>query len=1653
MTSFQIHSRWLRLMLLLGSLFFSGCLPKNCGKGVVAALQGAKVQISKLSLIDDNRDGSGASGGGGSGAGRRGPMRTPVCTEFAGISSKAEEILIFVDKDQKRDDGGGESWADARKTINSAVSLALDIRRTESISGEPFKKIYIIVAGGTYNLVHEYAGKPTAKNASIINFDGLDLVLSRNIEILGGYRVNDACLERQKNVDADAEGETGRETILDGENDGGEFSNHVVNIADNAEDITIKHFTIKNGKALSDIGHEPFRKSGGAILIRTAAKNIRLEELTISNSEAEESGGCIAILGSVPASALENVTLKDVTMTRCISNNGNGGGLYLSGNVRLVRAENFEISNSESLFFDGGGIFVDDNVADLRFERMHLENNQALRGGGLAIYGGGVNAIAVANSTIKGNTAASVGGGVFISEKAPVPLQLLAPALPPAKFSFTNVNIDGNTVTNAIDGTGAGVAIHGPAGDVKFHGGSISKNVGDVPGIGLAVVGAVNHVEIDDVTFKKNRTLNAAVERDGNGIYLNNVGGNNPGRIVIKNSRVEKHTKGDRGAALFAQNVRGLTVENVTFTKNTSVHSGGAVYINQVFVMGHTRNTYSENISYGHGGALFVSHSMNDVLNAPSKPFPMTQITCTANWARSDGGCAAIERAPRTVITNCLFNRNGIVPATEIGEHPPQRGGALAYFSDSLNLGLDHGASLLITQSSFGDNRASNQGGAVFAEHVFDLELDNQVLFHDNIVENYGLNYGGGAVFANVASHPHAASLAHRKGASIQLSGHVYFNRNRANASGGAIRTTTGVRKFTTDDSGILFDNNSSTRGHGGAIYVDFFRPVVMDDSELLLDAETTFSENRAMSDADAAKGGAVYAQVSPRTAKFFGIFQFNQAYAGGGAVMLGGVSVIDRLITKNEVYPAAIKTIFIHNSTTTGNGGALLVQPNIQNSNAVMGRYANNVAGGSWLPNHHAINWQDNISVGGAIAFMGGFVNPAIFKFENAEFVHNAAGSHNAAVHFANAPQSGLSFTKTTFYGHTRRSNGCGGAMKIDGEIDRMNFSADSLVHGNKTTNGDGGALCVGKINVGLWLTNTTVSANEAQGGGGFLYVENESANLRIDVQDSKIEANKALGDNGGALHIPKIGPALMVYQTAVERNEAHGAGGFMFVANDSPNSDIAMLDSTFVENKAFGGNGGVMSMPLAKNVSLSQAIRLQDMLTAFEERFDGERQGLLEGDELVKLSRENTAQGSGGAFYFNRIIEDLRINHQLWFFNKALNGSGGFIAVNNVRNVNFVDSMFYSNSASLDGGVAAISNAADVSINSFERPNKTHPFKVEVADPPLLQIADSRSIFADPDYVAPLAAVLSNQKALATLNGLFAAKPFYRLIDKGNPLYLYADLNVADSHFINSYRGHFLIEGNTAQRNGGAMFIDNVANVKIERMSFLENTAPAGSGGTLYIANLDDLTTLISSIIMSGSARDNAGAIFVEGNNVPNAQRRFALDGTSIQNSKVTQGIGPSGAAGIYLSRMNRLIVQDSNFYGNSVDNTLAGAQWAAALKFATTTTDPLPATNPLFLGEHDVVNDQLLDMARMPVQFVKSHKIHKREKLEFFNNEVNGAGQATSIGTVAIPPIFHNAVAFHGPALNYFFRFSSADMFRVGNNTPAPVDEHPKNVIVAQ
>ncbi len=228
---------------------------------------------------------------------------------------------------------------------------------------------------------------------------------------------------------------------------------------------------------------------GGGIYLKDG--NITLREVSLLNNRAtssainEGNGGGVYLTGTTSTFTIDSRGLLEYN--DCV---GNGGGAYLEGATMTINDGDVSNNGDNIAPANGGGLFIKNGT--LNFGGGTIRLNKAGNGAGVAVGNGTIN---ITNGEIHQNVATGNGGGVLVND---------------GTFTMSNGKVWGNTAAL----WGAGLCFYATtAHTASFSGGDIYKNIATKHGGGIAARGPVA-ITTTTANAYENEALN------GGAIYL-----------------------------------------------------------------------------------------------------------------------------------------------------------------------------------------------------------------------------------------------------------------------------------------------------------------------------------------------------------------------------------------------------------------------------------------------------------------------------------------------------------------------------------------------------------------------------------------------------------------------------------------------------------------------------------------------------------------------------------------------------------------------------------------------------------------------------------------------------------------------------------------------------------------------------------------------------------------------------------------------------------------------------------------------------------------------------------------------------------------------------------------------------------------------------
>ena len=338
-------------------------------------------------------------------------------------------------------------------------------------------------------------------------------------------------------------------------------------IADAQQDDTIvllrnvtENITINESLTL-DLGKFTLTGDADAAVVTISGDKtqVTVQNGTVTGGRNPQDGGGFAIDNAV-------VQLKDLSITdnETVGGNGNGevggGGIYASYadvSMQNVTVSENSVTGSSS---DGGGILV--RYGSLTMDGCHVERNTAPDcGGGMILRHSELNA---ANSFFENNTAPQ-GAGIYFNDASGDAEKGCSGK---HEHLITGSTISGNTASNI----GGGMYV-GTISNLTLRNSKLLKNDGASQG-GAIVAYSAGTIELDGVSISENKAASGA------GILALGTVTGKPDIRLLNGTAIDKNTATGYGGGIYASASNINIAENSAVYNNTATTAGDDLMFN-----------------------------------------------------------------------------------------------------------------------------------------------------------------------------------------------------------------------------------------------------------------------------------------------------------------------------------------------------------------------------------------------------------------------------------------------------------------------------------------------------------------------------------------------------------------------------------------------------------------------------------------------------------------------------------------------------------------------------------------------------------------------------------------------------------------------------------------------------------------------------------------------------------------------------------------------------------------------------------------------------------------------------------------------------------------------------------------------------------------
>ncbi|MCK6473771.1 MAG: hypothetical protein L6R28_18770 [Planctomycetes bacterium] len=695
-----------------------------------------------------------------------------------------------------------------------------------------------------------------------------------------------------------------------------------------------------------------------------------------------------------------------------------------------------------------------------------------------------------------------------------------------------------------------------------------------------------------------------------------------PGRDVLSinaygNSRIAYiHTDSDDP----------VIVSGLTFEGGYTGGIGGALLVRHTnFQISDC--TISDSYAGDRGGGIFFYESSGDIDNC----------SILDNTASDNGGGVYIN-------THYYFGVDpyhlSVTNSTISGNRANNRDGGGIYVD---------GGYLTLTGCAFNNNSAGDDGGAVGADDLYQLDVIDCTFLYNR---SYGTNPRGGGGALNIL---HLQGPATITGSTI--------SQNSANHKGGGIafehiRTSEPIIISDTE----IVDNDSFYNGGGiwstegnltisdsniSGNYAERFGGGIFFDSDYALYSLTTTNTTLNDNSTDDQDGGAVYAEDGLLTFTNC-TFEYNRADDDGGAIGADDITLLE-----------ISGSTFLYNQSFGGNsrgGGGAIWMKQFRGAGAI----------------------QDSTILGSYAERKGGALS---IEFE---------GGH-------------LAITDSTISSNFTFGNGGGIYQNYYSPAGSLGLTITNSTLSNNNAFGDGGAIDLRIATAPVQITGCLVSTNSAGGDGGGIFFYRLNSDCPLTISNSVVHGNDAQGLGGGIggqsigsdSEITLTNCTISDNRTYLYSNPSYCDGGGLGIRAGDLNSAITIDRCRFLGNYALDDGGGIFLY------SENDALLRVGNTTVAENFADGDGGGIYfycEDTELAGKTLQinnstisnNYTDGDGGGILFASRYSGFRINSSTISGNFADSDGGGLYAyVEDPDETCFINNCtIYDNYADGDGG-----------------------------------------------------------------------------------------------------------------------------------------------------------------------------------------------------------------------------------------------------------------------------------------------------------------------------------------------------------------------------
>lgn len=799
--------------------------------------------------------------------------------------------------------------------------------------------------------------------------------------------------------------------------------------------------------------------------------------LALSTSVIIDGGGGNAdgLGGLLEVGFNRSLTLRHITLQNATSNYG---GLVYVGSSAVLTLDDSDVRNGTASIA-GGGVHV---RGTLRMINGSSAYSNMTTGDG---DGGGVSAqlfgrIELLDGTIKGNSSADNGGGVFLTDGGTL------------TASGSSTIHDNEAISGGGIYAGSGINSIVLSDTVKIGYQISTLNFGNT------VVDSGGGIYLDDsdlLTVRGQARVSANSAKFGGGIYAasSSVMFDDDGLLGGADAGNGNQSL-SHGAGAFLTGKTTMTLHDASaIANNTAQGAGGGVYALDSTVQLQNFTTVSTNKSDSTGGGGLY-------LNVGSRLIAGDQVTLQSNQANFGGAIAVYESSQVTLSATVQISNNvatssggGAIRAGSgatiavggstqiISNTAATNGGGISATGDGTTIIISETAKIgMATGTDDMGNSAVELGGGVYLADSADLTLlDNAQISANNAQSGGGIYALGNGTTISLTDQALIGGNLPREG-NTAVSDDLNYKR------GGGVFLTTHAQLTLNGDSAIAF--NDAEIG-GGGVSSGFSGRLVMNDS-----SQVRYNGSRG--------GGGLSISGSALIMRDNATLLGNHATFGGGGMFVSTAATV-------EMYDQAQ---LVENEAGTTGGGIYVLGSTLDLTGNVL--FSDNVAlqrgGAMYLfdtslnassDGATSISFLRNEAVDGGAFFLSGAGNS--MTLENVTIADNSASRDGGGLYI----DGGTAVISGAF--STTRAASCDPAMRAANRY-------CSEFYNNSAA--DGAAIYA--LGSDLTLQQTSVFSNATTSGTGSAVVLDDGGQALLDTvlvaQNANITAAIDVRDNG---------------------------------------------------------------------------------------------------------------------------------------------------------------------------------------------------------------------------------------------------------------------------------------------------------------------------------------------------------------------------------------------------------------------------------------------------------------------------------------------------------------------------------------------------------